>query len=225
MKNSENKKIPALLFAGMVVIFIASCNNKQGNGDTKTDTTTVSNMNKDTMNNHSVNDGSNLMGSMSSMMVKMKAVQMTSDFDIDFATLMIQHHQGAVDMSQQELNTGQDVKMKEMAQRIIDMQTKDIADLRTFISSYKPSGMKHGEGELQQSISEMDSKMKTMMMSGDFDKDFAAMMMQHHKDGVAMAKKELSNGMSDKLKKMAQAHITSAEKDITAFQNWLSGTK
>ena len=46
------------------------------------------------------------------------------------------------------------------------------------------------------------------------DKDFATMMMSHHQDGIDMAKLELKNGMSDKLKKMAQKIIDDQQKDL-----------
>lgn len=81
--------------------------------------------------------------------------------------------------------------------------------------------MKHGEGELTKSMAEM----KSMQMSGDIDKDFAAMMIDHHKAAVAMSKKELANGMSDKLKQMAQTVITEQNKEIKEFNSWLERRK
>lgn len=67
--------------------------------------------------------------------------------------------------------------------------------------------------------------MKSMQMTGDVDKDFATMMASHHQDGIEMAKMELKNGMSDKLKKMAQKSIDDQQKDIKEFQTWLFSHK
>ena len=170
-----------------------------------------------------MNMSNSLMASMNSMMDRMKAMKMTEDFDIDFANMMIEHHQGAIDMSQQELNSGKDEKMKGMAQEIISAQKEEISQLQDFVKNYKPSGMKHGEGELQKSMSDMDSKMKSMQMSGDVDKDFAMMMKEHHASAVAMSKGEVTNGMSAKLKQMAQKMITDQNKEIKEFDTWLSG--
>jgi uncharacterized protein (DUF305 family) len=49
-----------------------------------------------------------LMSSMNSSMEK--GVNMTGDFDVDFATMMIEHHQGALDMSEMEIAQGKDEK-------------------------------------------------------------------------------------------------------------------
>ncbi len=40
-----------------------------------------------------------LMPAMNAMMGKMSSVKMSGDFDMDFANMMIEHHQGAVEMS------------------------------------------------------------------------------------------------------------------------------
>ncbi len=40
-----------------------------------------------------------LMASMNTMMDKMNSMKMCGDFDLDFANMMIAHHQGAIDMS------------------------------------------------------------------------------------------------------------------------------
>lgn len=206
-----------------------SCNNdssKTTENNADTSTSQSSNTAKDTtskMDNSST--ANNLMTSTNSMMDKMKNMKMSGDFDIDFANMMIEHHQGAVDMSEQEVNSGKDDKMKSMAQKIITSQKEEITMLQDFVKTYKPSGMKHGEGELQKSTSDMENKMKNVQMTGDIDKDFAAMMVSHHEGAVEMSKKELANGMSSKLKKMAQKTITEQSKEVKEFKSWLEGKK
>jgi uncharacterized protein (DUF305 family) len=163
-----------------------------------------------------------LMTPMNNSMAKMKSMQMTGDFDIDFANMMIDHHQGGIDMAQIEVTQGKDDKIKSKAQEILTKQQEEQQKLRDFVASYKPSGMKHGEGDLQKSMSTMESKMKTMQMTGNIDKDFATMMRSHHEDGIAMAKLEVKNGMSGDLKKMAQKLINEQQKDNKELQSWLS---
>ena len=209
----------------MATVFFASCNNDSTTTTTDqkdTSSTPAANSGKDTMNkmdNMKMDNGQ--MSSMNSMMDKMKAMKMTGDFDIDFATLMIEHHQGAIDMSEREINSGKDEKMKGMAQKIITAQKEEVTKLQDFIKTYKPSGMKHGEGELQKSMSDMESKMKSMQMSGDMDKDFAMNMKEHHAAAIEMSKKELTNGMSVKLKQMAQKTITGQNIEIKEVESWL----
>jgi uncharacterized protein (DUF305 family) len=211
---------------------LASCgNNSSDTASESKDSTSSQSSNtaiSDSSNNMNTNDNmgsANHMTAMNSMMDKMKGMKITGDFDIDFANMMIEHHQGAIDMSQQELNAGKDEKIKSMAQIIIDKQKKEVSDLQDFVNSYKPSGMKHGEGELQKSMSEMEGKMKGMQMSGDADKDFASMMTAHHQSAIDMARMELKNGMSNKLKQMAQKMIDDQNKEIKEFKTWLDSHK
>ena len=58
---------------------------------------------------------------------------MAEDPDVAFACSMIPHHQGAISMAEVELKHGDDDQMKQMAQRIIDDQKKEIAELTKWI--------------------------------------------------------------------------------------------
>ena len=58
---------------------------------------------------------------------------MADDPDVAFACGMIPHHQAAINMAEVELEYGDDQTMKDMAQMIIDAQTKEIAELTTWI--------------------------------------------------------------------------------------------
>ncbi|RYF87458.1 MAG: DUF305 domain-containing protein [Chitinophagaceae bacterium] len=194
--------------------------------DTSADQTSTAKNNADTMSHgKSMNMSSSMMSSMNSSMEKLKNMSMTGDFDVDFANMMVEHHQSALEMAQVELSQGKDETLKAKAQEIITKQKKEQQELRDFISGYKPSSMKHGEGELQKSMSASMDKMKGMQMSGDVDKDFTMMMTRHHEDGISMAKMELKNGMSDKLKQMAQKIINDQQKDIAEFKSWMSSHK
>lgn len=56
---------------------------------------------------------------------------------------------------------------------------------------------------------------KGMAMTGDVDKDFAAMMVRHHQMGIRMADHEIANGKDPELKalakKMRAAHLAEIE--------------
>ncbi|GAB3294292.1 DUF305 domain-containing protein [Parasphingorhabdus pacifica] len=53
-----------------------------------------------------------------------------ADFDRAFLTMMIAHHEGAVDMARTELEQGQFPEAKKMAQQIIDTQQAEIDTMR-----------------------------------------------------------------------------------------------
>ena len=58
---------------------------------------------------------------------------MAEDPDIAFACAMIPHHQGAISMAEAELKHGDAGPMREMAQRIIEAQKEEIAELTQWI--------------------------------------------------------------------------------------------
>jgi uncharacterized protein (DUF305 family) len=73
---------------------------------------------------------------------KMMSMQMTGKPDVDFAMMMREHHMGAVQMAQWQLEHGKDQKMKDMARKIIADQKKEIAQFDQFLAQngHKPVG-------------------------------------------------------------------------------------
>lgn len=67
---------------------------------------------------------------MRSMMQAMDAAPMTGNADIDFAAMMIPHHQGAIDMARLQLQYGTDPAMRRLAQEIIVTQQSEIDLMR-----------------------------------------------------------------------------------------------
>ncbi|MEO6613653.1 MAG: DUF305 domain-containing protein [Chitinophagaceae bacterium] len=81
-------------------------------------------------------------------------------------------------------------------------------------------------------VNEMKTLMNGMMMkmhgqqaTGDNDIDFAAMMLEHHKGAVAMAKLELDKGKDTAMKQFAQAVINAQEKEISFMNDFIAKTQ
>ena len=64
---------------------------------------------------------------MLSMDTAMSSTPMIGNPDIDFAVMMIAHHQGAIDMAKIELRYGTDSRLRRLAQEIIVTQQSEIA--------------------------------------------------------------------------------------------------
>ena len=75
--------------------------------------------------------------SMDKMSHNMGSMKMTGDTDRDFATMMAEHHQGAIQMAQIEVKYGKNAELKSMAKMMIDAQMKE----RTKLLMY--AKMKH----------------------------------------------------------------------------------
>ena len=69
-------------------------------------------------------------------MMKDMDVPYTGDADVDFRTHMIPHHKGAVAMAKVALKHAKDPATKAMAQKIIDDQTTEIADMEAWLKRH-----------------------------------------------------------------------------------------
>ena len=72
-------------------------------------------------------------------MQDMNSMEMSGDTDRDFAAMMIQHHQQAIDMSRAQLKSGKDPQVRKKAEEIIAASEKDIADLKAWSSRRQAS--------------------------------------------------------------------------------------
>lgn len=61
----------------------------------------------------------------------------TGDIDNDFATLMIVHHQGAIDNASAYLHHGNNSMLKTMATSMVTSQTKEIQELADWLKMNK----------------------------------------------------------------------------------------
>ena len=72
------------------------------------------------------------------------------------------------------------------------------------------------------SMKQMDSDMASAPMSGDADRDFAAMMMPHHQGAIEMAKVELLYGRDPVMRRLAQEILIDQQSEIEAMKLWLA---
>lgn len=179
---------------------------------------------------------------MNKMMQKMKAMKMSGDADKDFAMMMIEHHQGAIDAAKILVKSGKDQMIKDMAQKILKMQPQEQKDLRAH------ANMKHDENatakkdehaahsqssdasthsdqfstEMTKIMADMETKMKSMKMTGNLDHDFATMMIDHHQGAIDMSDAEIKHGKVTEVKTIAEKIKADSEKEIDELKTWLS---
>lgn len=164
--------------------------------------------------------GQSMMSLMHANMDQMKAIPSTGNPDNDFAALMKVHHMGALEMAQLELAKGADPQLKQMAQKMLNDQQREIAELNTFLSGHQA----HGGGEVfyKDVMGQMNNMKMDMDQSGSVDKQFVQMMIPHHQGAIDMAKAYLKAGAhEEKLKTMANKIIEEQQKEIQELQTWL----
>jgi uncharacterized protein (DUF305 family) len=158
---------------------------------------------------------------MNKNMQEMKSMQSTGNPDNDFAAMMKTHHMGALEMAQAELSQGTNAEMKSMAQKMVDAQQKEIAELNTFLSGHNAHG--GGDAFHKEVMAQMNGMKMDMNHSGSIDKQFAEIMIPHHQGAIDMSKAYLKTGAhEEKLKTMANKIIADQQKEIGELKAWLA---
>jgi uncharacterized protein (DUF305 family) len=75
-----------------------------------------------------------LMAGMDTMNKDMDQGMQAKDIDVAFICGMLPHHQGAIEMAKTELQYGDDPWAKQLAQAIIEAQTKEIAEMKDWLA-------------------------------------------------------------------------------------------
>jgi uncharacterized protein (DUF305 family) len=208
------KNIPIL---GSFAFLLLACNNPSDKNGTLSDTSSHIDHQKNK------NDMNPITETMDQMMHKMHRTSGTGNNDIDFTTMMIEHHKGALEMSKVELEKGTDADLKKFAQQVVNDQNKEIAQMEKFMLN-APKDSSQNTVEFQK---ELNHSMMAMMndsthVYNDIDRDFAAQMIPHHQSAVDMAKVYLQFGMDKSLRKLCESIITSQSKEIQWLKGWLA---
>lgn len=186
-------------------------------------------MSRESMSQQDKKGHAGMMKDMQQMEKKMSGIKMTGDPDHDFASMMIEHHKGAVNMSKKEVSNGSDSQVKSIAQNVINNQNKEIKELQTFVKSSKP--MKKTDSDQMQNetgssgrnmmnrMDDMRKDMEKVDMTGNQDKDYVSMMIMHHQHAVDMAEDYLDKGKDENLKKMAQKIIDENKTQIDKLKD------
>ena len=163
-----------------------------------------------------------IMTRMHSMIMEMEAMPMTNDPDIDFAKMMIMHHEGAIEMANYELENGNNTEMKAKAQSIITEQQQEITELQQIVSGLTDDEDDNGFSmELMMSMDKMDRTADAQVITGDIDSDFAKLMIVHHQAALDNASAYLHHGSNPELMTMAQMMVEIQTQEIIELADWL----
>ncbi|MDE1153733.1 MAG: DUF305 domain-containing protein [Micavibrio sp.] len=70
-------------------------------------------------------------------MKKCMSMSNTGNADVDFIRSMIPHHQMALEMAETELKNGKDAAAKDMAQKVIDAQKREITTMKEWLKEHQ----------------------------------------------------------------------------------------
>jgi len=133
---------------------------------------------------------------------------------------MIEHHRGAVAMSNAVLPLAQDPNVRQMAQMTVDKQTNEIAELEKMVTSGKSdpaSAQLYQPGEMQMHEAMMAAEGATI------DETWMRKMIEHHRGAVAMSDVVLGQNPPTAVRAMAQKTKSDQTKEIAHLEAMLSG--
>jgi uncharacterized protein (DUF305 family) len=217
------KAKPFLIVATAGFTFLAACQNSTKNADEQSSAASEMDtmMHSDTAAAHS-----GMMGAMKNMMQDMHQMQPTGNVDVDFASMMKSHHEGALAMARIEVQSGQDATLKQMAQKIIESQQAEIKELQAFIDAHPSPEKNYDPAKKETGFAKaMDESMKTMMNiptmdhNASTDSQFVQMMIPHHQSAVEMANGYIQFGEDAKLITMAKKMVEEQKREIEEFKN------
>lgn len=172
------------------------------------------------------------------------ATEQHNDADVRFVSMMIPHHQGAIEMADLALARASSAEVKKLAAAIKAAQGPEIEQLQGWLDDWgmpaaatsaaaPMSGMDHagmapgsmeagGMGEMAgMSRADMD-KLKSAS-GAEFDKLFLTQMIAHHQGAIDMSDAVLANGSNPQVKALAQQIKDAQQEEITTMEGLLAG--
>ena len=159
---------------------------------------------------------------------------MSMEVDRAFIEMMIPHHQSANDMAKIALSKAKSPEVKRLAQKIIDEQTREIQQMRSYYRRWYGSdvpmqGMKMSGrmGQpMQMTMQQMEMMNQKMMQAlqtaSDFDREFLSQMTQHHQMATMMAGMVVDTAKHPEIRQLADSIIRSQTDEIAQMQRLLA---
>lgn len=142
-------------------------------------------------------------------------------FDRAFFSMMIPHHQSAIEMSRLALPRLQDPLVRAWAQSIIDEQQKEIAEMQGELR--RLGGVDTSRQTRMRTMLAGMMPMMTQMMGTATSPDhaFLMMMVPHHGSANEMANLALQQGQSEAVLSLAQRIMMAQADEMHDFRDWL----
>lgn len=157
-----------------------------------------------------------------------------NDADVNFAQLMIPHHEQAIEMAQMAQGRASNGEVLELAESIEAAQGPEIETLEGWLEAWGEEvtsggmgGMDHGDmgddsGGAMSGMMDEEEMNGLMEASGaDWDRMFLEMMIEHHEGAVEMAQVEVDQGENPDAVALAEKIISDQQAEIAQMQHLL----
>ncbi|GGO38174.1 DUF305 domain-containing protein [Deinococcus humi] len=138
-------------------------------------------------------------------------------FDRAFLSMMIVHHQGAVDMSKTVLNNVKDTQVKRWTADILSVQQKEIGQMNTWLKALGGMDKSAQNGMM----SEMTGMITTLKANKDSDRGLVEGMLPHHASAIDMASLALQKSSDARVLGLARDIIRTQANEMYVYRQWL----
>ena len=147
-----------------------------------------------------------------------------NDADVEFAQLMIPHHEQAVEMAQLATTRAENTDVKDLAGRIEAAQSPEIDAMTGWLTEWGEDAEPTGGGMGHDSTGVMsDAEMAELEAASgtEFDRMFLEMMVEHHTGAIEMAEAEIADGQFPDALAMAEAIKSTQQSEIAEMEGLL----
>jgi uncharacterized protein (DUF305 family) len=217
------KKSILLSLAFALAVFGAACSQPANNNHAAMN---HNGMNHNSMDHSTMDHNSMPMNSNGMSRMKSDPNAATAPYDLQFIDTMTHHHEGAIMMAEMVLKKSQNEELKKFAQKIIDDQKKENAQMQEWREKWfagKPAAKNMempGMADSMKMMSGGEMKMTESAAGKDFDLMFLDMMIAHHQGAVVMAKDALAKAEHAEIKTLAGQIAKAQEAEIKMMNDW-----
>lgn len=146
------------------------------------------------------------------------AAHARNEHDDNFVDAMIMHHRDGIAMSRMAVQKAQHAELRDLAQKMIDEQEKDIRDLEAMRDT--------SESPTRPELADMPGMMGMNMRwleaksGNDFDVAFLLAMSEHHMGGIRMSRDEISRGSDARPKRKAREIAAKQQRERRTMMSW-----
>ncbi|MFF2487242.1 DUF305 domain-containing protein [Microbacterium sp. NPDC058062] len=149
-----------------------------------------------------------------------------NDADVMFATMMIPHHQQAIEMAESVLSKENvDPQVVDLATKIEDAQAPEIETMQGWLEEWRVAdgrddigGMDHGDGMMSQD----DMATLEAAAGPEAGRLFLEQMIVHHEGAIQMSETEVKSGQNPDAVALAKKIVTDQTTEIATMEELLA---
>lgn len=141
------------------------------------------------------------------------------EFEVAFMSMMIAHHQGAIQMAEWILERTENADIRSSAEQIITDQQAENEQLSTWLAEWYSA--EADSMMMDMMAGETDMMMAEMEGHDNPDRAFLEQMSLHHTSAIDMAQLALLRAEHNELRELAKNIIVEQAQEIARFQEWL----